>query len=444
MPTLSRRQFLASTVATAVGGLIPRKLLAYSPHRDTRIVIVTDDNATSGSTVNADVVRQMVNAGVKQLTQKPTVGEAWFSLFPGLASSSKISLKMNLSWSPNGNIIVHPVTADAIISGLQAMPVNGGAPPLEQILIWDLDKDPIIAAGYTINWGGPGVQCYYAVEDWWIFVNGGGIGDGLGFDPAYTCTIQHPAPYPDTDHHPTTIITQHSDYLINVGILGYHAEATITGVLKTHYGSYDGVRYPLYPNGYAMHGTGLSRGIPSFSAFIRDSLGNKQRLFMIDGLFGACAQGPQQPPDCVPNALIFGTDPVAVDYQMTQVLNQHRAAIPPPNGPLPPLDPPHVAASAGPPYNLGTNDPSEMDVIEIKNPSIPPSAVENVSINRIGDDIHVSWDAVPGVSNYNVYQLNAPYSSEPGTKIGSTVNASFIHVNGATQDSGFYRITAEY
>jgi hypothetical protein len=108
MPTLSRRQFLASTLATAMGSVIPRDLFAYSSHRNTRIVIVTDNNATSGSTVNADVVTQMVNAGIKQLTQQPTVGEAWMSLFPGVATASKISLKENLSWSPNGNVIVHP------------------------------------------------------------------------------------------------------------------------------------------------------------------------------------------------------------------------------------------------------------------------------------------------------------------------------------------------
>jgi hypothetical protein len=440
MPTLSRRQFLGSTLAAAMGGcFIPHNLFAYSSNRNTRIVIVTDDNATNGSTVNADVVAQMVNAGIKQLTQRPTVGEAWMSLFPGVTTGSKISLKENLSWSPAGSVIVHPATTDAIIDGLQAMPVAGGAPPLENTLIWDLDKDPIIAAGYTINWGGPGVQCYYAVEDWWVFVNGGGVGDGLGFDPAYTCTIHHPPPYPETNHHPTTIITQHTDYLINVGILGYHAEATITGVLKNHYGSYDAVRYPLYPNGYAMHGDGLSLGIPSFNAFIRDSLGDKQRVFVTDALIGACLQGPQAPPDCVPKAMIFGTDPVAVDYQMTVLLNAERA-----EQSQGPVDPPHVAAAAGAPYNLGTNDPSEMDVVEINNPSIPPNPVENVVVNRIGDDIHLSWDEVPGVSNYNVYQLDSAYSSEPGTRIGATIETSFTHVGAAFQESGYYRVTAEY
>jgi hypothetical protein len=193
-----------------------------------------------------------------------------------------------------------------------------------------------------------------------------------------------------------------------------------------------------------MHGAGLARGIPTFNAYIRDSLGDKQHLFVIDGLFGACAQGPQAAPDCVPNTMIFGMDPVAVDYQMTQVLNEHRAAIPPPGGPLPPLDPPHVAAAAGAPYNLGTDDPLEMEIIDIKNPSIPPDPVENVALNRIGDDIHLSWDEVTGVSNYNIYLLDTAYSSGPGTKVGSTVQTSFVHVGAAFQESAYYRVTAEY
>jgi len=439
MPRISRRQFIGSTLATAVGTSLPVSLFASQSKRNTRIVIVRDDNAVSGSTVNASVVQQMVNAGIKQLTQQPTVGDAWMSLFPGIAHSSKISLKENLSWSQAGDVIVHPATSNAVIAGLQAMPVSGGAPPLGNITIWDLDKDPIIAAGYSLNWGGAGVQCYYPVEDWWTFVNGGGVGNGLGFDSGYTCTVEHPFPYPDTNHHPATLITQHSDYMINIGIAGYHSDATITGVMKNHYGSFDAVRYPLTPNGYAMHGNGISRGIPTFSAFIRDSLGDKQRLFMVDALIGACLSGPQAAPDCVPKTMIFGTDTVAVDYQMNALLNTHRAA-----AGQGPITAPHVGAAAGSPFNLGTNDPSEMDVIEINNPSIAPDPVENVAVNRVGNDVQLAWDEVPGVSNYNVYKHDTPYDGGTGTKVGSTIDTSYTIAGAASEESGYYTVTAEY
>jgi hypothetical protein len=438
---ITRRRFLAGSVAAAVGGLVPYRLLADTS-RNTRVVIVTDSNAVSGSTVNASVVTQMVNAGIKQLTGQPTIGQAWQSLFPGITASTKVSLKENLS---NGErpeprkAIVHPAVTNAVVEGLRQMPLSGAPIPLENIMVWDLDKPVIVASGYPINFGGAGVQVYYAVEDWWTFVNGGGCGDGLGFDSTHTCTVDHPS-YPDTNHHPTNIITGYSDYMIDIGIFGYHSDAGVTGVLKNHYGSFDGVRYPLNPNGYAMHGSGLCQGIPSFSAYIRDSLGNKQRVFMIDGLFGCCLSGPQAAVDCVPKRLIFGTDIVAVDYEMTQILNQYRAGFG--SGPV---NPAHVAAAAGAPYNLGTNDPAQIDLVQITNPSVPPAQVQNVRTSDVGSDVVITWDAVAGVSNYNVYRHSTAYPQAPGDLVGSTVGTSFTHVGVAGGgSSGFYTVTAEY
>jgi uncharacterized protein (DUF362 family) len=403
------------------------------------VVIVTDSNVVSGSTVNASVATQMVNAGIKQLTGQPTIGQAWYSLLPGITSSHKVSLKENLS---NGSVAgtakatVHPAVTSAVVEGLRQMPTTGGQIPLESIMVWDTDKDPMVGSGYTINLGGAGVQVYYAVTDWWTFVSHGGIGnswigDGLGFDLSHTYTIDHPGA--DTNHHPCTIITDYTDYMINVGILGYHSDATITGVLKNHYGSFDGV----YST--AMHGTGLSRGIPGLNAYLRDSFSNIQRVFMIDGIFGCCRQGPQAAVDCIPKTIILGTDPVAVDYEMLQVLNYHRSL-----AGSAPVNPPHLPAAAGAPYNLGTNDPGQIEVIQITNPSVPPAQVQNVHMSNAGNDVVITWNAVAGVSNYNVYRHSSAYPQGSGVKVGATIGTSFTHVGVGGEPSGFYTVTAEY
>lgn len=445
---ITRRRFLAGSLATAVGSLVPYRLLAEGS-RNTRVVVVTDANVVSGTTVNASVVTQMVNAGIKQLTGQPTIGQAWYSLLPGITASSKVSLKENLS---NGEVagaakaIVHPAVTNAIVEGLRQMPTTGGQIPLENIMVWDLDKSPIVASGYTINLGGPGLQCYYAIESWspWY------VGDGLGFDSSYTCTVDHSGTYADTYHHPTNIITNYSDYMLNGAILGLHYYwnpsagmyfgAKVTGVLKNNYGSFDTIgisRMHEYGPGYVYDG--YSEGIPSVNAFIRDYLGNRQRLFFIDGIFGCCTQGPQRPVDCTPKTLIFGTDPVAVDYEMTQILNYHRSLLG--SGPI---NPDHVAAAAGPPFNLGTNNPAQIDLIQITNPSVPPPQVQNVRAAHGGADVIISWDAVPGVSNYNVYRHSTAYPQAPGALVGSTVSTTYTHVGAAVDPSGFYTVTAEY
>ncbi|MBN1426531.1 DUF362 domain-containing protein [Candidatus Fermentibacteria bacterium] len=443
MRMITRRRFLAGSIATAVGSVIPHELFAGSA-RNTRVVIVTDENAVSGSTVYADIVRQMVNAGIKQLTGQPTIGSAWYSLLPGITSSSKVSLKENNSngerWEPR-KAVVHPCVTDAVVQGLRQMPLGAMPIPLESIMVWDLDKAPIVGSGYTINLGGPGVQVYYAVEDYRVWTNdysGPGIGndlvgDGLGFSMSSICTIDHPFPTPDSSHHPATIITDYTDYMINVGVLGYHSDAQITGVLKNHYGSFDNIRIG------SMHGSGISRGIPGLSAYLRDSFDNIQRVFMIDGLFGCCQYGPQAAVDCVPKTIILGTDPVAVDYQMTQVLNYYRSLVG-----APPLNPAHVNAAAGAPFNLGTNNPANIDLVQITNPSVPPAQVQNVRSTTVGSDVVLDWDAVAGVSNYNVYRHSIAYPQAPGTLIGSTVGATFTHVGVAGEPFGFYTVTAEY
>lgn len=161
---------------------------------------------------------------------------------------------------------------------------------------------------------------------------------------------------------------------------------------------------------------------------------------MIDALFGGVTSGPQGPGDCTPNKIIMGTDPVAVDYIMTQVLNEQRDLLG--QGPISPA---HVGAAAGSPYNLGTDDPAEIELIDIRNPSVPPPAVQNVRSSRQGDNIVIAWDSVPGVSNYNVYRQAGPYSPGTGSLVAATVATSYVDVGAASgAEEGYYRVTAEY
>jgi len=100
---------------------------------------------------------------------------------------------------------------------------------------------------------------------------------------------------------------------------------------------------------------------------MRDELGDKFKLFLIDGTFGLYDGGPgyippyHTPPNWAYNSLLVGLDSVATDRIGTEKINEERANHPP----LPMYDPSHVSTSAQPPYNLGTDDLAQIDLVEI-------------------------------------------------------------------------------
>ena len=126
---LERRDFLKILSLTGVGGLIASKSAVASvlaPADASKVVVVTDTNATdkTAKTVNSDVVRAMVDAGIKNYTGIDDVGEAWKSIFPGVTLSSIIGLKVNTLFNTR-NTGTHPQVAYAVAEGLKQMDFSG-------------------------------------------------------------------------------------------------------------------------------------------------------------------------------------------------------------------------------------------------------------------------------------------------------------------------------
>ncbi len=115
-------------------------------------------------------------------------------------------------------------------------------------------------------------------------------------------------------HHPSKIITQQSDYMINAAVIKDHSDAGTTMCLKNNYGSFDGVPITQMHTS-AYYGDGHSRGEPELNRVLRDSLGNKTKLFVVDGTFGLYTGGPgytppgHTPPNWVPTPSSWGPIP---------------------------------------------------------------------------------------------------------------------------------------
>jgi len=335
----------------AIGPRLLRSSLARAGGRNSRIVRTCHSGATSNlHIVSPWAVDLMVQTAIRELTGIAQTGAAWKSLFPGIDATKKIGIKINLAC---GDVPTHPEVVDAIVNGLLMMDLGGLTLPENHIIVWDADNGFFCTqTGYAVNYGGAGVQ-YYGTDH-----------AGVGYDTSRVFTIYHPQGT-HTTHHPSKILSQHIDYLINVPVIKDHNDSGVTLCLKNHYGSFDGISvYQTHMSG--TYGDGHARTQPELSRIIRDELGGKERLWLLDATLGLYNGGPgytppwHTPPNWAYNSVIAGADLVAVDRIGTIKMNEERAR----HG-LGALDPSAVRAAAQPPFNLGTDDPQQIDLIEV-------------------------------------------------------------------------------
>jgi hypothetical protein len=147
------------------------------------------------------------------------------------------------------------------------------------------------------------------------------------------------------------ILRQQSNYVVNISTLKNHTIAGVTLCLKNHYGTCN--RPDL------MHGGNCDPYIPALNALA--PVLNKNAVNICDAMFGIATGGPLGSPQFAANSLLMSKDIVALDYQGREML----AA----NGCNTIGIAHHIDTAAGDPYNLGTNDPAQMDVVTISEPA---------------------------------------------------------------------------
>jgi hypothetical protein len=338
---ITRRDFIRCLSRATVGftlftptifGSFGQQLKALT--RDlTRVVVVIDPNATSGLTINQEVVQSMIDEGIKALTGISSAGEAWLSIFPGIRNSSVIDIKVN---SFNYKLPAHPEVAFATANSMANMEVNGFPFNPNNIIFWDRYDNELTAAGYIINTEDIGVRCF-------------GTQNPAAGGNDYSVDLQ----VHDVVTHPSKIITNLSDFSISLSCLKNHEHAGVTLGLKNYVGAISDFS-TIHPNHCDPY-------IPALFRRLQDLLGNIHKLSIIDALFGISVHGQGADPEFTYNGIILGTDPVAVDYVGMKILEDHGC---PTLG-----DASYIASAAGEPYNLGTNNPELIELITISDPS---------------------------------------------------------------------------
>jgi hypothetical protein len=336
---ITRRDFLRSLALGAGGAAMGQTLLgkgiktAMARDVESPVVVVKDPTATDYPSINQPVVQAMMDAGVKALTRKDDLGEAWKSCFPGIDRTKVISVKVNCI---NSSLSSHPEVANTIVNGLTQMNFGGNLFPENNIIIWDRSDWELTNAGYTINDGASGVRCF------------GTNHSGIGYDSDYNMDVGGGI------SRPSRIMTDMCDYMVNLAVLKDHGQAGITLCMKNHYGSVSPV---------PSHNTRCSPYIAILNQLIRDQLGRREGIFIIDGLFGIYTGGPGGSPQIIWDGLIMSKDPVACDFEGRWAIDFERYK----RGYSPTIAP-HIEAAKQ--LGVGTFNEDRGDVRLINNPGL--------------------------------------------------------------------------
>ena len=341
MKDVSRRDFLKYVGVGALGLVARPKLLpaferGLFPLTDASDVVQCyHEGATSGSTINEPVVQMMMDESIMALAGIRDVGEAWKTLFPDITDTSIIGIKVNCI---NSQFPTHPAVVRCMCNGLAQMNIGGTLYKKNNIIVWDRTNSELTACGFTKYTGSDPdtVRCFGTNES------------GYGYDSNITFNVN------GSTQHPSVILSQTVDYLIDAAVLRTHSQGVVTLNMKNHYGS---VNNP----GGLQHTSGCSPAVPSLNQQIRDLItpNNIVKLFFIDGLFGLYSGGPGGSPNFNPKLLLMSKDPVACDKQGQNVINAERVL----HG-LAELDAAQIRVAAEPPYSLGS---PEINLIELSN-----------------------------------------------------------------------------
>ena len=284
MNNVSRRTFVKSAIVGGVGmaltpGLLKaQKRLGFSGiDEPSDLVLVHDSMASHGASVEPAVTRIMIDEGIKALTGESTVGDAWMSIFPNITSEQVIGIKVN---AVTAQLPVHPQVVFPLIDSLIQMTFGGYPFPENNIIIWDRSNWELTNCGYTINTGSQGPRCFGTSPDW-------GYGSLSHNVNGVNCRFSR-------------IFEELCDHVLNVGVLKNHGTAGVSLSMKNHYGTLNNVDY--------LHGNYCDPYIPAVNAVIRDDFNGKDRLKIIDGIFGAHYGGPGGGPTFVQNELIMSVD----------------------------------------------------------------------------------------------------------------------------------------
>ncbi len=276
-----RRGFFVQTGA-ATAALAAAANVARPAKGGPTVVIVRDRSrkSVSGSTVDAAIVRRLVDKAVMDLSGTDDIAAAWKTYVnPG----EKVAVKFNGLFR---NATTHPAVITAVTDGI----VKAGVDPA-RITVYDRHDKDFKTARITINRDGKGVRLYGTENAYGPAVTAGPVATKI------------------------SKILLEADALINISFLKSHSKCGISGALKNHLGS--------VPNAGKFHDE-CCKAVADLNTLA--PIKTKTRICLTDALYGVYDGGPRYSPrrrwDY--HGILAATDPVALDTVLDDIIRAKR------------------------------------------------------------------------------------------------------------------------
>ena len=245
--------------------------------------------------VDTAVVREMVSRGMRTLTGATSDADAWKRFF---SSDDVVGIKANCSGAPGA------MSTPELIAEVARNLIETGVRP-ENVYVWE--RSQLDRAGYE-KFIPPGVQLHMAGR--------------TAYDPTtfVECNFFGEE---DTRSNIVALITRKLTKIVNVPNMKDHGASGVTGCLKNiAYGSFSNV---------ARSHRDVKTNTLSFIGRLAsvEPIRSRTVLNIMDGIRGVWHGGPFSPTRkfrFYPKQIMFGTDPVAMDRLLIDVIDGKRKA----------------------------------------------------------------------------------------------------------------------
>jgi len=271
-----------------------------------RVVAVKSDRAVDISTGAADeaTVREMMARGMRTLTGAATTSDAWRRF---IAPSDVVGIKVNCGGYP------HCISAYEIVAEVVRQ-VSAIGVPLSQIYVYERFQNQMDECNYAAHL--PAGAKFVAAE------RANRNVDNSGYDPA-TYLEADLFGEEDTRSNMMRLVSQQLTKIINIPNMKDHGATGVTGCLKN-------IAYGSFSNVARTHQRGMSHTYSVVGTLAAmEPLRSRTVLQIMDGLRAVWHGGPFARTTryvFYPKQIMFGTDPVAIDRLLLDIIEEKRRA----------------------------------------------------------------------------------------------------------------------
>jgi hypothetical protein len=302
----SLRAQIADPVYRVVSAYFPAAVPGMPGPWPGRVVSVKSPRCldAAGRVADAEVVREMMDRGMRALTGEATTLDAWRRLFePG----DVVGIKVNAGGVP------YVVSSPAIVAEACRQLLAVGI-PASSIVVFERFRNQLDGIGYRPHL--PEGVTVFAAE------GGNRRTDNRAYDPSTYVEVDFFGE-DDTRSNMMRLVTRKLTKIVNIPNMKDHGATGATGCLKN-------VAYGCFSNVARSHSRGLTHTRTAVGTFAAvEPLRSRTVLQIMDGLRAVWHGGPFATTERYvfdPRRMLFGTDPVAIDRLLLDVIDEKRRA----------------------------------------------------------------------------------------------------------------------